>query len=1033
MKKILTILGALISFAAYSGENIEVDDIYIDGQLMYKDSIVDTIYSGIIPNKTYVDNVVSRLTTTLGVGQDYTSITDLLLTDYDYIDVRLAGLVNQTITSGKTFNNKQLNLIGTFEGDDDTSKIKIDASTSAIRMASGINYLNIDNCNLEMYNTSNYNMFSVSWGQNLTFKVRDSYIEGDFIVNEGGYIVGEFINSTIENIGGQSVFYNFVGYYKLTFRNCSIENSGGNEIIKTISETDTNYVYFLENTTLNISDIDVHGKTKVFYDNSCNINGSIPSNWTLINTVDTAQHSLTSDSASHSINSDTAIYALNASSSDSSFGTVTGDTVIANDGITINGEFFDEDSIAKNSELRDTTLQVLSDSNYATLQDVSDSIGGTIQNANLSIQPRNEGIVTGNARGAYAIDLQLQKGSSSEIALGDNSVLIGGQSSRATGNHSASIGGDSDNASGNNSITLAGIGNTTNGVNSLAMGTTNTANDYCESVLGHYATTSSGNSSSIVSTNNLLKVGNGTSAGSVSDAFIVKANGLLWIKDRWIDFDTISGLYTASGAGITLNGSNFELGDSILKDISIKGNGTNSLTIGESSVAEVPFNLYTNAGTLQSSNDFSIVAGTNDDIYLTTGGTTGEIIYKAYIKPSGNTSDAFGLPGNLRTDNGSMAYNSSTDEIDVYQNGATEQALTTATEEITATKLTADTNISTVNIFAGDTMTVNWTLDSALGSVGIDSIRFLEAKEEDITTKGVMFFDSTTQGMSLKDPAGYWNISQELGEWCYNPTGSQIDDGDIVRITGNHLANGYRYTKVELAGNTTWDSSMVLGAATMDIPAGDYGRVTYKGRLNFINTTGLSGTYYLGNAGEKIDTSPPPPYISVCLGSEIHEDNDSGIVFFNPQMPQYSPEPVYSTAFNDSAVTITINTQNVYENITNGTGNLFTERLNYGFKQVGDSIRALQDGIYFVHFSYSFYGDAANNDNWDIGIFKNGVKQDKKLRTSSTTSRGGVTMQAAVSLTTSDWITVKIRNRTTGTRDPVLVDGTINIEFNTRE
>jgi len=312
----------------------------------------------------------------------------------------------------------------------------------------------------------------------------------------------------------------------------------------------------------------------------------------------------------------------------------------------------------------------------------------------------------------------------------------------------------------------------------------------------------------------------------------------------------------------------------------------------------------------------------------------------------------------------------------------------------------------------------------------IESEAFSQLKLSDTTisthVKNRIYVDSATQGLVFQDDiSGNWNIGSEVGERYYNPTGTQIDNGRVVRLTGSNVANGYTYGSVELAGNSTFDSTMVLGIATTDLPAAGYGRVTFLGRINDLVNTGLTGDVYLGNAGVRIDTSPSPPNVSVLLGTVIGSD----AMFFNPSLPDYSPRPTIAARFTEETVNVTNPGAGLYGLITNGTNDLFQPTIDVGFLLVGDSIQVLQSGEYAIDIAFSLYNSATQTDDYRTAIYVNGVIEFSMLRSVSNVSKGVNSYPISISLNAGDWVSFRIANLNTGIRNSVFNDGSINLIY----
>jgi hypothetical protein len=95
-------------------------------------------------------------------------------------------------------------------------------------------------------------------------------------------------------------------------------------------------------------------------------------------------------------------------------------------------------------------------------------VTGTQTNIDAVIQPQGAGASladsTGNKRGAYATDWQKQRGSASQVASGDYSIISGGSFNAATGLHSVVVGGNNNLANSNYSTIVGGHGGTTRGI-----------------------------------------------------------------------------------------------------------------------------------------------------------------------------------------------------------------------------------------------------------------------------------------------------------------------------------------------------------------------------------------------------------------------------------------------------------------------------------------------------------------------------------------------------------------------------------------
>jgi len=115
-------------------------------------------------------------------------------------------------------------------------------------------------------------------------------------------------------------------------------------------------------------------------------------------------------------------------------------------------------------------------------------------NTNGSIQRDN----SGNTRGSNAIDLQITRSSSSQVASGSTSVITGGTNNTASGAQSFVGAGDNNTASQQNAAVVAGISNTAGGAQSfVGGGQSNQANGSYSTVAGGQGNVAQGQYSAI--------------------------------------------------------------------------------------------------------------------------------------------------------------------------------------------------------------------------------------------------------------------------------------------------------------------------------------------------------------------------------------------------------------------------------------------------------------------------------------------------------------------------------------------------------
>ena len=128
---------------------------------------------------------------------------------------------------------------------------------------------------------------------------------------------------------------------------------------------------------------------------------------------------------------------------------------------------------------------------------------GLESNGSLFVQPAGTGAlqaqattssaVGGNVRGAYAVDLQMQRNSASSVASNINTVVGGGFGNTASGGYAVVAGGLNNTASGIASAITGGSSLTSSGTYSASVGgNSNTNSGYYGSLVGGQSNTSAG-------------------------------------------------------------------------------------------------------------------------------------------------------------------------------------------------------------------------------------------------------------------------------------------------------------------------------------------------------------------------------------------------------------------------------------------------------------------------------------------------------------------------------------------------------------
>lgn len=140
-------------------------------------------------------------------------------------------------------------------------------------------------------------------------------------------------------------------------------------------------------------------------------------------------------------------------------------------------------------------------------------------------------------------------------------------------------------------------------------------------------------------------------------------------------------------------------------------------------------------------------------------------------------------------------------------------------------------------------------------------------------TAGELYYDEIWKCLSINNGDGTVSqIPQEEHIYVYNNSASNILEGQAVYDTGSGTnGTGPTTTTVALAKADKISTSNVIGVATNNIPIGNYGKITIRGKINNINTSsfGVTGnTLYLSTttAGLLTTTKPTAPNLVVRVG-----------------------------------------------------------------------------------------------------------------------------------------------------------------------
>lgn len=150
---------------------------------------------------------------------------------------------------------------------------------------------------------------------------------------------------------------------------------------------------------------------------------------------------------------------------------------------------------------------------------------------------------------------------------------------------------------------------------------------------------------------------------------------------------------------------------------------------------------------------------------------------------------------------------------------------------------------------------------------------------------GRLIWDDGEGTISLGLKGGNLNleVGQENIALCYNGTGSQINKGSVVYISG---AQGQRPSIALADADTEVTSSKTFGIVAENIANGAEGFVATFGVVPGLNTSGFTAGQALwlsSTPGQLTNVKPTQPVHSVFIGYCLHVNSSSGRIFVNPQ------------------------------------------------------------------------------------------------------------------------------------------------------
>lgn len=155
-------------------------------------------------------------------------------------------------------------------------------------------------------------------------------------------------------------------------------------------------------------------------------------------------------------------------------------------------------------------------------------------------------------------------------------------------------------------------------------------------------------------------------------------------------------------------------------------------------------------------------------------------------------------------------------------------------------------------------------------------------------TEGQLTWDATDKTLSLGLNGGdvVMQIGQEIHYRIRNNTGSTIPNGTVCRFAGSVGNSGILLAAPFLADGT-YDSNVIMGVATEDIPNGEDGLVTYFGKVRGINTSAFTdgAILYASStvSGGLTATRPDAPNNVISVAAVVSAANN-GTLFVRPHI-----------------------------------------------------------------------------------------------------------------------------------------------------
>jgi hypothetical protein len=204
--------------------------------------------------------------------------------------------------------------------------------------------------------------------------------------------------------------------------------------------------------------------------------------------------------------------------------------------------------------------------------------------------------------------------------------------------------------------------------------------------------------------------------------------------------------------------------------------------------------------------------------------------------------------------------------------------------------------ISTARVGIGSTPDSNYTLtvSNNIKTQSLDASSSITASSLRLTggsgTQGLMSWNTDEETIDVVQNGAVLQLGQEMHVHVKNQSGSTINDGTPVYVTGTLGASG-RLTVAPMIADGSIEAKYFLGVTTEDIPNGEDGKVTTFGKIRGLNTSAYSEgqTLYVSSstAGYWQTTPPAAPALDLEVAIVINSHANNGTLFIRAQNGYY--------------------------------------------------------------------------------------------------------------------------------------------------